>query len=323
MYCELMKMSLAPFLRLSLCVLTIGRLHGQDSIAPTELTDAKGRVLKATPTAVVSSNIMVKLENGKTSAIPLKSFDGTTQTKLLQWIAATPSAFTYRFDCKEEEKNRTKAPTKVSKESGEEKERTSEYSFDYGVELDRKSYDVTITNRCPNPIQEIRVCYRIFLDDRVSDLGSRWTQRKLIFKSGNYLLSPLNYNGTTKIETRAHDVHKINAHRSYSSVTERDRLRGVWLKFYRHGVFVGEWKSKIMPKCEWPESSSEVKELERDQAKCRDLIASFQAKPTEAPRVFDIVPASKPTVAVVDTSKPEDEVSEEIKIFDMEDIPQK
>jgi hypothetical protein len=151
----------------------------------------------------------------------------------------------------------------------------------------------------------------------VGDYASIMRKQKVLFKSGNLVLPTLNTNGSYKFTTRVHTMHKMKAANNYNGVNERDRLRGVWIKFYRHGVEVSEWKSPTCPKCEWPENDAEKTALEGDKEKQKPLLAALTAPLTEP-----VKPAPKltPTKVEPPSANDKDDLAEELKIFDLGDI---
>ena len=276
-----------------------------------EFKDAKGRPLKAELVKARGTNVVIRNEEGKELPVPLKNFSRDDITYICRWIAAEPTALDYRFDVKEAEKAVDKVPG-LGRPSGPAAYGTAEETM--------RAYDLSISNRCQNPIEGVRVCYRVFLVDCVdaSDSGyaSVNTKRKLLFKTGNVELPAMPYNGSCKLTTRAHAVHKMKAANNFYGVSERDRMRGVWIKFYRHGVEVGEYKSGTVPRCEWPENKDEKAALEDDRHRQKPLLAALEAPLTEAVKPPP-APKAAPKPKVVE---PKDDVAEEMKIFDLEDI---
>lgn len=281
-----------------------------------EFHDLKGRPHKGELIKARGPNVVIRGADGKDATVPLKNFSRDDVAYICRWIAADASALDYRFDVKETEKTVDKVPG-LGRPAN---------AYSYGTaEETQRAYELSLSNRCQNPIEGVRACYRVFLVDcvDVSETGgyaSVLSSRKLLFKTGNVELPPLNYNSSFKFTTRAHAVQKMKAANTYSGVSERDRMRGVWVKFYRHGVQVGEYKSGTVPKCEWPEHADEKSALEDDKEKQKPLLAALTAplaepvKPVPAP-----APAPK-TVAVKPKVEEKDELPEELKLFDMSEI---
>jgi hypothetical protein len=275
-----------------------------------EFRDAKGRTLKAELVKARGTNVVIRNAEGKEVPVPLKNFSRDDITYICRWIAADPAALDYRFDVRETEKAVDKIPG-LGRPSGPAAYGTAEETM--------RAYELSISNRCQNPVEGVRACYRVFLVDCVDASESGYafvaTKRKLLFKTGDVELPVMSYNASHKLTTRAHAVHKMKAANNFNGVSERDRMRGVWVKFYRHGVEVGEYKSGTVPRCEWPESKEEKAALEEDKERQKPLLAALTApltepvKPAPAPR-----PAAKPKV------EPKDDLPEEMKIFDLEDI---
>ncbi len=274
-----------------------------------EFKDIKGRVIKAEPVKARGLNITMRLESGSEVPVALKTLCEADQNFLLTWISVTPAALDYRFDCKEGEK---------SVEGGNFAPGSSARYWGAAYTA-AKQYEVSLASRCQNPINGLRICYRVFLEDRVSETGSTYGGRKLMYKSGNYELPTLSYNLGHKFMTRPHVMHKITATSSFYGTSERDRLRGVWVKFYRFGVEVYEWKSQTCAKCEWPAPGSDEKEaLEKDAEKLKNLIGSLAASPAKPKPETPTVKA--PAVIQAPEVKPENDMPEEMKIFDMDEL---
>ncbi len=280
-----------------------------------EFHDIKGRALKAELVKVRGSNVVIRGADGKDATLPMKNFSRDDVTYICRWIAADPAALDYRFDVKETDKTVEKVPG-LGRPAN---------AYAYGAaDESQHAYELSISNRCQNPIEGVRVCYRVFLVDcvDVSETGgyaSVMSTRKLLFKSGNVELPTMNYNASHKFTTRAHAVQKMKAANTYSGIAERDRMRGVWVRFYRHGVQVGEYKSGTVPRCEWPENPEEKSALENDKDKQKPLLAALTAPLTEPVKPVKPAPAPK-IVASVPKSDPKDDLPEELKIFDMSDI---
>ena len=273
-------------------------------------TDAKGRKLEAELVKARGPNVVLRMDR-KEVPVPLKNFSREDQTVILQWMATDPTAIDYRFDCRETEKDVPHAEA------------------DPG-DPPHRGYELTVANRCLNTVDGVRLCYRVFLDDRVDAIRSWFGERKLMFKSGDEVLPSLPYGKSAKVTTRGHQIDKTRSN-GFSGQPERDRLRGVWVRFYKHGVMVSEWKSGTVPKCEWPASKSEEERLAGDKAQQAALVASIAAKPA-TPAATPDKPAvpDKPAAPEVAENKPkpaapdkpaakEDDVPEEIKIFEMTD----
>jgi hypothetical protein len=276
-----------------------------------EFRDAKGRTLKAELVKARGTNVVIRNAEGKEVPVPLKSFSRDDIAYICRWIAADPKALDYRFDVKDAEKAAEKIPG-LGRPSGAAAYGTAEQSA--------RAYEVSISNRCQNPVEGIRACYRVFLVDCVevsegSDYASVLSQRKLLFKTGNVEVPVMPYNGSFKFTTRAHVVHKMKAANNFYGVSERDRMRGVWVKFYRHGVEVSEYKSGTVPRCEWPENDEEKAALAGDKESQKPLLAAL-ASPASEP--------AKPVAAAKPRPKPKveekDDLPEELKIFDLADV---
>ena len=279
-----------------------------------EFHNSKGVALKAELVKARGPNVVIRDAEGKENTVPVKNFSRDDVTYILRWIMAEPTALDYRFEAKETEKAVDKVP-------GTGGRAPTGYAAYGTADESQRGYEVSLSNRCANPVEGIRACYRVFLLDCVdmssSDYAFVMNKRKLLFKSGNVELPTMNYNASFKFSTRVHTLHKMKAANNYNGVNERDRLRGVWVKYYRHGVEVGEWKSPTVPRCEWPESSSEKEALDSDKEKQKPLLAALTAPLTEPVKPpVKTVPVAKPKPPVSE----KDDLAEELKIFDLGDV---
>ena len=243
--------------------------------------------------------------------MPLKNFSPEDQTWLLQWMVWDPKALDYNFTCEEVEK---------TGESLRQK-----YSY-FKYEATPRGYEVKIGNRSQNTMEGVKVAYRIFLEDRVDEDGS--TKLKVSYHTGTSVLPRMQYNATHSLMTRKLKCEKlipVDGWTFYVGKTTRDRLRGVWMRFYRHGVMVSEWKSPGVPKCDWPANSKEDKEMAADQETARKgaeeaaKAAELHLKP-EVP--IPAPPPEQPKEANKEANKDDkddkDEIPKELKIFELE-----
>ncbi len=273
-----------------------------------EFKNTKGAVLKAEPVVVRGANVILKLENGQESTVAIKSLSRKDQDFILRWMVHEPKALSYSFDCRGEEKSG--ATDKKSSRLGK-------------LEATEKSYDVKISNRCQNPIDGLKVAYRVFLADRVQDTGAEREKTGVIWKGGLLDVGRMTYNQSTAISTASHSVQKVtpNSLAGFAGVDvkmKKDQMRGVWIKFYRHGVEVAEWKSPTVPKCEWPESASEKTALETDAATNAKLAAEAAAGKQAA----EAKPAAD-TKQITPAKVSSDELPQELKIFELSEVEEK
>jgi hypothetical protein len=271
-----------------------------------EFKSQKGSTFKAEPLVVRGPNVVLKGENGRELTVAVKSLSREDQDFILRWMVHEPKALSYSFDCKSEEK--TGETRKLSSRLGK-------------LEATDKSYEIKINNRCQNPIDDLKVAYRVFLEDRVADTGMD-REVGVIWKGGLLDMGRLTYNQSTSITTGSHAVQKAtpNSLAGFAGVdvkVKKDQMRGVWIKFYRHGVEVAEWKSPGVPKCDWPESGSEKTALETDRENNAKLAAEAAAK---GKPVAPEEPAAKPEAPKPVSS---DDLPQELKIFELEDVEQK
>jgi hypothetical protein len=216
-----------------------------------------------------------------------------------------PKALDYNFTCEEVEK---------TGESLRQK-----YSY-YKYEVTPRGYEVKISNRSQSIMEGVKVAYRIFLEDRVDENGN--TKLKVSYHTGTSVLPRMPYNATHSLITRKLNCEKltpVDGWTFYVGKTTRDRLRGVWMRFYRHGVMISEWKSPGVPKCDWPANSKEAEEMAADQEAARIGAAAaaqsseLRPKPEEAPKPPVTPDPPKPMDA-----DEEDEIPKELKIFELD-----
>ncbi len=270
-----------------------------------EFKNNKGQILKAEPVVVRGMNVILRMENKQQVPVPLKNFSAEDQTWLLQWMVWDPKALDYNFTCEEVEK---------TGESLRQK-----YSY-YKYEVTPRGYEVKIGNRSQNTMEGVKVAYRIFLEDRVDENGN--TKLKVSYHTGTSVLPRMQYNASHSLMTRKLNCEKltpVDGWTFYVGKTTRDRLRGVWMRFYRHGVMISEWKSPGVPKCDWPANSKEDKEMAADQETARIGAAAaakeaeLHLKPQEAPKPPVTPDPPKPPAA-----DDADEIPKELKIFELD-----
>src|SRR5687768_2640974 len=115
-----------------------------------EFKDVKGRPLKAELVKARGPNVVIRGADGKEATVPLKNFSRDDVAYICRWIAAEPTALDYRFDVKEAEKTVEKVPG-LGRPSN---------AYAYGTaEESQRAYEISLSNRCQNPIEGVRVCY--------------------------------------------------------------------------------------------------------------------------------------------------------------------
>ncbi len=317
---DVIRLSYIKLMKTDLLVLSVAAVLAGSAPLRAEVRefhDVKGRVIKAELLKARGPNVVIRGADGKEATVPLKNFSRDDVTYICRWIAAEPAALDYRFDIRETEKTVEKVPGLGRPNN----------AYAYGTaEESQRAYDLSVSNRCQNPVEGVRLCYRVFLVDcvDVSETGgyaSVLSSRKLLFKSGNVELPPMNYNASHKFTTRAHAVQKMKAANTYSGISERDRMRGVWVRCYRHGVQIAEWKSGTVPRCEWPENNAEKSALEEDKDEQKPLVAALSAPIAEPVKpVKPVKHAATPKLVEKPKEDGKSDLPEELKIFDMADI---
>jgi hypothetical protein len=291
-------------MKLLLCALLLSALPALLRAEVREFKNNKGQILKAEPVVVRGMNVILRMENKQQVPVPLKNFSAEDQTWLLQWMVWDPKALDYNFGCTEVEK------------TGDGLRQKFPY---YRYEVTPRGYEVKICNRSQSTLEGVKVAYRIFLEDRVDDTGN--VKLKVSYHTGMSVLPRMQYNATHNLITRKLNCEKltpVDGYTFYVDKVTRDRLRGVWMRFYRHGVMVSEWKSPGVPKCDWPENSKESKEMAADQeaakkgAEAAAKAAALHLKP-ELPQ-----PIAPPVPAPVPDKDDKDELPQELKIFELD-----
>ncbi len=208
-----------------------------------EFKSAKGQVIKAELKKAKGQTILLKGFDGKDLQIPLASFSKDDQTFILKWIAHDPTAIDYNFVCKVDEKLL-------------ESVKMRGYYERSGIQ--RKAYQVAISNGSRNAVDGMAIEYRVFFEDKVKrySSGSGLYANEIpqvLYKTGETDLPTLNYNNTFNLLTKGYSLETLKEYYYYGNRgTLKDRLLGIWIRFYRHGHLVQEWKSPGVPKCEWP-----------------------------------------------------------------------
>lgn len=281
-----------------------------------EFKNTKGQVIRAEPVLVRGPNILLKLENKQQVPVPVKSLSAEDQAWITDWLAWDAKATDYNFDVR-------------SKEATGEALKQKFYYYRY--EAAPKGYDLQITNRSQTTIGGVKVAYRVFMEDRVMMEGS--TFLKVQYHSDLMELPVMKYNLSHGVATKKLKCEKLvpmDNYTGYNGKVTRDRLRGVWVRFYRHGEMVQEWKAQGVPKCEWPESAAEQAQLAQDKeaATAGAAEAARKAAAAKEPPKTTPEPAPEPTPAPapaapkkeVPKSEPaDDEMPAELKIFELDD----
>lgn len=92
----------------------------------------------------------------------------------------------------------------------------------------------------------------------------------------------------------------------------KDRLQGVWLRFYRGDTMISEWKSPECPKTEWPGG------VRKSKPKTDTLASNNISSKSNKIEPIEPVPAT-PTPEPEKPKSADDELGEIIKIFQLED----
>lgn len=283
-----------------------------------EFKSARGSTIRAELVKAKGQTIILKSDAGKELQVPLASFSLEDQNAILKWMAEDPWAIDYHFTCKAEEK--LLKDTKVAGRG---------YGERYAAV--QKIFDVSVLNGSRNAIDNLTLEWRVFLLNRVDPSGSAATitADQVFFKSGTEAMPVLNFNGTFRFRTKPYVLHSIKETYQTGRV-EKDRLLGVWVRIFRLGQVVGEWKSQGTPKCEWPEVAGNPQTT--DPAPPPAGTDTPEAgKPSATPDTPPSPPAATPRTSPPATppdkdGKPavdDDSDATLLKIFELDDGPKK
>ena len=269
-----------------------------------EFESSKGQIIKAEPVVMRGMNVILRMENKQQVPVPVKNFSVADQAWIQQWMRWDPTALDYNFDCKPVEK------------AGEAMRQKLTY---YRYEVVPRGFEVQICNRSQSTLEGVKVAYRVFLEDRVGKLGE--VHIKVNYHTGVSELPVLKTNVSHTLITKKLECEKltpVDGWTFYVGKITRDRLRGVWLRFYRHGTMVSEWKSSGVPKCAWPESKDEMKQMEKDKEAARKGAEAAATSPDPTPKPEPAGPVAKPAPLQLPKKEDEGGIPEELKIFELE-----
>ncbi len=239
---------LATPVSVSLCVLATSCLVGAAQAELREFKNTAGVVIKAQLKKAKGPMIYLTNEVGKETSVALTAFSKEDQDYILKWISEDPLAIDYNFVCKADLKQ---LPGK-----------TANNAYFERVASVQKNYEVDVMNSCRNSLDDLSIDWCAFMLNKVSlsSLGgssysfsssSANPQGELRVKRGSEFVSKLEPSRSTRFTTPAFTLESV-IDKYYTGQKSQDRLQGVWLRFYRGDVMVGEWKSPEAPRTEWP-----------------------------------------------------------------------
>jgi len=233
----------ASYLFLTLLLVSGSRLSAEKMT----LTDKQGRALKADVLAVEkeAGTVKIQRDDGQVFNLHLDSLikeDHDKLLKLAETLAAAEAAKPLKPDAIKIELNR--GNFKTTKKS-EDVKLTSGDTVKDGVTITQENwgYALTISNRTPKPIDELRAEYRLFATvDNMSVAEDKLVLKKKAYKTPIEKIEALDKT-TMRTETITAVKMAFNGN-IVSSKTGRsesgERLYGIWLRLYRGDQLVQE-----------------------------------------------------------------------------------
>lgn len=288
------------------CLLPMAPLHAE----VREFKSAQGTVLRGQPKKAKGQTILFRTEDGRDLQIDLKSFSSDDQLFILKWMAESPEALDHSFDVKAMEKD---VPmTKEEKEMAIKQVMVSKVGrFAPDVSTGRKAYEIALSSTTRASLYDVSVDWCAFMlnkvrtrenlrpgkpgkpapdaakSEAVDGDSSDNSKGVLRVKHGSLFIPQIDYAQTETIKTGSFTLNSVA-----TSPRTTDKLVGVWLRFYRGGTLVFEFKSPQCPNTEWPGGAH--------QAPANPEIASTQdepaapARPGKPPAGPKPAPAPKP-----------------------------
>lgn len=231
-------------------------------MAVGEMRDFKstqGTVVRAEAKKVRGQSIVLAKEDGTEIVVPLTGFSKDDQTYLMKWMVANPSVVEVSFSVRADEK--TNSDTKTAQR---------DYARNYSSV--GKCYNISILNNGKNVAQDITVDWCTFKLDHYYSYyyGYGDSDGSEPVGIGNTATGHLRMRrGTTnfvKIEPKqsvnfvTDDMRNVSTTYKYgSNRTNKDAMKGAWVRFYRGNKMIFEWKTSDCPKVPWPGGSIEPK----------------------------------------------------------------
>lgn len=285
--------------------LLVGICMGTVQAEMREFKSLKGAVIKAELKKAKGQMIFLRNEDGKEVQLPLTQFSKDDQTFILKWMTEDPLALDYNFNVKVEEKI-APATKKVSNNS---------YYYER-ISASQKNYNISIQNRSSNPLNDITVDWCAFMLNNVtlSSSGSYSSSSgigELRFKHGSLEIASMPVSHSASIVTPNFTVESV-IDKYYTGAKTKDKLQGVWLRFYRGATLVSEWKSTDCPKMEWPAGEHVTKEKAPEIAK--NDTPNKSTKNTSSKQ-----PSGTPTSEQkVPSKESDDDMGDIVKIFELD-----
>jgi len=233
----------AVYLALTLLLAGASRLSAEKMT----LTDKQGRALTADVLAVEkdAGKVKIQREDGQIFSLPLDNLIQADHDKLLKLadtLAAVEAAKPLKPDALKLELNR--GNFKTTKKS-EDVTLTTGVTVKDGVTITQENwgYALTISNRTPKPIDELRAEYRLFATvDNMGVAEDKLVLKKKAYKTPIEKIESLNKT-TLRTETivavkMAYNGNIVSAKTGRSESGER--LYGIWLRVFRGDQLVQE-----------------------------------------------------------------------------------
>lgn len=199
-----------------------------------QFKDPQGRKVMAELVSHDGQGLLtLNMQNGTPFQKTANQFSVEDQTYIAEWLKRTPATVAYRFDIK----------AVAEKLSGNRK------NMGYKtVKNELWAYKVEIRNTARNPVQNLKVEYRIFVKDEADGTIVSSDIRGEGFHSGDASVTgPLRYNGVGNFTTKEVQIDVVDYR--YSSTRDdrhADALRGLMLRIKdADGKVVHEWASPI------------------------------------------------------------------------------
>ena len=300
-----MKNLSARKLALTSTLLVLGMCLGTLHAEMRDFKNLKGAVLKAELKKAKGQMIFLRNEDGKEVQLPLNQFSKDDQTFILKWMTEDPLAIDYNFGVKVEEKV-APATKKVTNNS---------YYYER-ISATQKNYNISIQNSCRNPLNDITVDWCAFMLNNVtlSSSGSYSSSSgigELRFKHGSHEIVTMPVSHSAAIVTPNFTVESV-IDKYYTGAKTKDKLQGVWLRFYRGDTQVFEWKSPDCPKMEWPAGEHKQKEKPAEIASNETPNKSTKNTPTKKPS------SPPPSDSAVPSKESDDDMGDIVKIFELD-----
>lgn len=271
-------------------------------------TTIKGVVFRADLKKAKGQTIFLRNEDNKEVQLPLNQFSKDDQTFILKWMTEDPLAIDYSFSIKVEDKAAPAAKKVVN----------NNYYYER-LAATQRNYTVTIQNSSRNTLNDISVDWCAFMLNNVtfSSSGSYGISSsnngmgELRFKHGTHEIATMPVSHSTSIVTPNFTIESI-IDKYYTGAKTKDKMQGVWLRFYRGSTLIHEWKSPDCPKMEWPAGEHQAKEQKAEIASNDSTTKPGKTVPAKRPET------PTPSEKTVPSKESDDDMGDIVKIFQLE-----